>query len=149
MKRWPGIFDLPAPDSTDEDFLTIFTPALKFYFIWVFVYLLYNYFMGRHYGMPDSKLDSQTMYTFRTNKFAAKVCGWKPDTYETRHAFKPILIHMFVHAIMTTLVIAFSYVMYHNMVVHSCWCFFILCSAAWNGAMRYYNMMTKYFIKSL
>lgn len=28
MKRWPGVFDLPMPDSAHEDYWTITTPAL-------------------------------------------------------------------------------------------------------------------------
>lgn len=99
--------------------------------------------------MPDSKLDSQTMYTFRTNKFAANLCGWKADTYETRHAFKPILKHMVIHAIFSFGIISFSYVMYHSFWVHSAWCFFILSTAAWNGAMRYYKMMTSFFVSTM
>ena len=52
---------------------------------------------------------------------------------------------MIIHALLVFLAISFSYLLYLNFYVHSFFIFFIGSMCAWNGAMKYYKMMTKYY----
>ena len=148
MKTFPGIFDLPDPNS-QETFMEIFVPSTTIYLLWAVAYILYMYFVGRYHGLPDSKYDSSPRYTYRTNKLFASICRFDDRTIESRQSMTPILIHQTFHAILVIAQTAFSCLMWHHFWVHSVFCIFILSVCAYNGAMRYYNMMTKYFIKSL
>ena len=83
MEKFPGILDLPAPDS-QETFMDLYVPAMSIYFIWWVLYLFYIIFVGRYHGVPDSKYDTQVHYTFRTTKAMAKICGFDNRTRESR-----------------------------------------------------------------
>ena len=83
MKAFPGIFDLPLPES-EETFMDLFAPSMTIYGIWWVAYMMYVVLIGRYHGIEDSKLDTQCRYTFRTNKGFAKFCGFDASTKESR-----------------------------------------------------------------
>ena len=129
--------------------MDLFVPAMSVYFVWWVLYLVYVYLVGRFLGVPDSQYDTQIHYTFRTNKTMAGFCGYDGSTREGRSALVPQIKHQIFHALLVGAQTAFSCLMWHHYWVHSLFCFFILSVCAYNGAIRYYKMMTLYFIKNL
>ena len=97
---------------------------------------------GRFYGTPHTKYDTAYHYTMRSSK----LFGYSNDKY---YAITPLVIYMALHALGTFCTITFSYILWNSFWGHTAFCFAILSICIYNGANRYYNMMTKYYIKSL
>jgi len=72
--------------------MDLFIPSMTIYFVWWVAYIVYVVLIGRYHGLPDSKYDTQSKYTFRTNKGMAKICGYDDRTKESRAALGPQII---------------------------------------------------------
>jgi len=83
------------------------------------------------------------------NPGIAKVLGYDGSTAETHAAFGPIIKFMIILGIGLNLSIALSYVLWNNFWAHTAFVCILFLFCTWNGAMRYFNMMTKYYVKSL
>lgn len=147
LKRWPGVFDLPNPDlPVTETFADIFVPTCIFYFGWWSLYFVWVFFHGRYQGLPQSKYDTLFHWGLSSNKTLAKLCNYDPSNTSQ---MLPIFKFMCIHAAFFNISICWSYVMWLEFHVHTLFCLFLFGSATWMGAIRYYNMMTKYYLKSL
>ena len=60
-----------------------------------------------------------------------------------------MFIMMTLHALAIGVQTAISCLMWHHYWIHSIFCVLILSQCAYNGAIRYYKMMTVFFIKGL
>jgi hypothetical protein len=151
MKTYPGIFDIPDPNKPiTESFWTIFAPPMAFYFVWWFLYyFVYMFFFGRHLGAPWHKLDTLYFWTMQTSKPQAKFCGFDGSTPESRKRMFPIFKYMLIHASLFVSTIAFSYLLYLNFWVHTCFTVGLFCLCTYSGAVRYFKMMTSYYEKGL
>jgi hypothetical protein len=109
---------------------------------WWVLYMVYMIARGRFYGVPQTKYDTAYHYTMRSTK----MFGYSNEKY---YQISPLVLFMSCHAFGAFLTISFSYVLWNNFWLHTGFCFTILSICIYNGAMRYYNMMTKYYIKSL
>lgn len=150
MQTYPGIFDLPDPSKPfAESFWDLFLPTIGFYYCWFFFYVLYMYFVGRHHGSPWSKFDTLYFWTMKNDKSQAKFCGYDESTPEKRKRMGPIMKYMFIHNMLFGISPAIAYLCYMNFWVHTAWCCLLFVSCTYYGALRYYNMMTRYYIGKL
>ena len=98
-----------------------------------------------HHGI-DSIL---YFWTMQTDKFQAKLIGFDASTPEQRQRIFPIFKYMLIHATLFVSTIAFSYVLYFNFWVHTCFTVGLFCLCTYYGAVRYFKMMTTYYQKGL
>lgn len=144
------IFDLPDPkDTLSESFLTVVGPAYAFYACWWVMYVLYMFFYGRYIGSPWHKYDTLYFWTMQSNKPMAKAFGFDCSTPEKRIRMLPIMKYMTFNIFFFGCTIAFSYLVYLNFWVHTAFVLYLFSSVCYYGALRYFNMMTKYYVKKV
>jgi hypothetical protein len=134
------------PNNNTETFLEVVSPALTFYMVWWLTYMIFFMVFGRFLGMPQTKYDTLFHLTARDNKSAGAMFGYNQDEYWT---IGPFIKYMVSHLIGATISISFSYVLWQSFWVHTAFCCSLFAYCTYNGARRYYNMMTKYYKKSL
>jgi len=146
---FPGIFSLPQPDDMTATFQDIFMPGFYFWLCWFVVYMIFSFFVGRHHGTPYSKYE--TCYMLQLNGLPAirDMLGYDGSTAETHARFGPFLKYMTLLGIGCLGSISFTYVLWFNYWAHTAFCLTLFLFCTWNGAIRYFNMMTKYYVKSL
>lgn len=142
------IFDLPDP-TKNASFWDIFVPAFLFYICWWVLYIIYLITYGRHIGAPWHKYDTLYHWTMQSNKPMAKAFGYDASSKEKRIRLLPIAKYMSFNVCFFTGTIAFSYLMYLNFWVHTVFVGYLFSSVTYYGALRYYNMMTKFYIKKV
>ena len=142
--QWPGLF---GEDHADEvTFTDLFTPAAAGYIIWWIPFTLWMLVSGRFHSLTTTGWDTVYMSTLKGNGGVRKVVGLDANEVDTRASeIFPVLVYMVVHAALCFACIALSYPMYHSRVLHTLFCVSLLCVSAWNGAVRYDKMMTRYY----
>ena len=145
-EEFPGIFMIPDPHQSNETFWELVSPAFAFYMIWWVVYFLFFLLKGRFLGSPESFYDTTYHALMRDNKGAASLCGYDQYWYDSVSCLSK---YMTYHLIGSFLLISFSYLLWFNYWVHTVFCTSLFMYCTYNGAQRYYNMMTKYYRKSL
>ena len=141
-ERWPNTFTIPDPDIISESFWDVVSPGIYVYTTWWTLYVLFFLIKGRHLGLPYSDYDTLYHYTMRKDKVAASVCGFNSDKHE--NVF-PFIKYMALHWLGASLMISFSYLLWFNYWLHTLFCSSLFMFCTYNGATRYYNMMTKYY----
>jgi len=68
---------------------------------------------------------------------------------EKPYAKTPVFRYSFFHAIYFIVEIVFAYLFFHNHYLHLAWILFLFSYTLWNGATRYYKMMTTYYTKTM
>ena len=68
-----------------------------------------------------------------------------PDHYP--EDFWPCLMFLVAHATISLTQIAFSYLIYNSLWLHTFFALYIFCTAIYNGAVKYFKMMTTYYVK--
>ena len=149
--KYPGIFNLPDPDKVmNESLWEIFAPAMAFYFIWWVPYTFgYMLFLGRFQGNPWNYYDNVYINSIKGSKAQAKAIGWDSSTPESRSRFLPVLKFMIGHALVVTLVVAFSYLLWFSFWAHTMFAASLFVSCTFHGSMRYFKMMTTYYEKGM
>lgn len=151
-KAWPGVFDIPkldAPLSEGPTLWDIWYPSYMFYLAWAVSYLAFMLLFGRHYGAPFKKWDTMFHDTMHAFPMMAKVCTYDESTDQKRRRCLPFIIFSLLHAAQMVIQYAISYVTYYSFWAHTALCLTLFTSASWYGALRYFNMMTKYYLKRI
>ena len=93
------------------------------------------------------KGETDTLFSWAMRDTPAGIyCGYN---YEEPTNIAPIVKYCLGHAIGFTIFIAWSYVSYLNFWVHSCIAVILFTYATWNGATRYFRMMTVYYVRHM
>lgn len=149
MAMFPGIFSLPQPDDMTATFKDIFMPGFYFWLCWFVVYMIFSFVVGRHHGTPYSKYETCYMLQLNGLPPVRDMLGYDGSTAETHARFGPFLKYMTLLGIGCLGTISFTYVLWFNFWAHTAFCLSLFLFCTWNGAIRYFNMMTKYYVKSL
>jgi len=107
--------------------------------------IIWLVFKGRFVHPPNSELGTIYHLSMESPKFAS-IVGYEKDN---KSALKPVFVYMFLHLVVSLIMIALSYPLILNAYVHTIFCLFLFSWAAWNGAIKYYSMMTRYYEKKL
>ena len=89
-----------------------------------------------------------TLYHWNVNNYGwcRNMTGFDP---KNPYAFKAVLIHSAVHAMLSLGFTSLSYFMFHSFALHTLFCMTLMSVAIWNGAKRYYKMMTRFYEKPM
>ena len=145
-EQWPNVFMIPDPHEITETFWDIVSPALAAYVFWWILYFIYFLIRGRHLGIPQTNFDTVYHEAMRNNKAVSTLCGYDEERYYDIACFSK---YMAYHLLGSSLLISFSYILWFNYWIHTVFCASLFLFVTYNGAQRYYNMMTKYYRKSL
>ena len=149
QKRFPDVFDIPDFSGT-ETFLELFLPPYIFYMAWAVLYLIWMIVIGRHHGLPHTeKYDTVFHETMRGQPWLHNIIGYDDSTPEKRIKILPIVKFQICQCLAIAITMAFGYLLWWNFWVHTAWCAVLFSSCTYFGAVRYFNMMTKYYMKSL
>ena len=132
-----------------ETFVQLFAPAALFYMAWWVIFIVFSWFVARHHGLPFSKRDTVYAETMRKSPALAKKLGYDPSSAETNAHFVPFLKYIVLHALACLAAIAISTIFWYNFYLHTAFIVLTFVSATYYGAIRYFNMMTKYYVKTL
>lgn len=147
--QWPGLF---GEDHADEvRFADLFIPAILCYFTWWVPFTTWMLLSGRFHSLKSTGLDTVYVITLQGNFAVRYAVGLSLDEVETPKATRVVhvLRYMVLHFVLCAAAIALSYPLYHSYVLHTAFCVGIFCVSAWNGAVRYNKMMTRYYEKRL
>ena len=120
-----------------------------FYLCWAGSYLTFMLLFGRHYGAPFKKWDTMFHDTMHAFPIMKKICTYDESDDHKRRRCLPFIIFSFLHASMMSIQYCISYLTYNSFWAHSFLCMTLFTSASWYGALRYFNMMTKYYLKRI
>jgi hypothetical protein len=142
--QWPGLF---GADHADEvTFTDLFTPAAAVYVAWWVPFTLWMLASGRFHSPKATGWDTVYVATLKGNGGVRWIVGLGADEVDTRASdVLPTMRYMMVHAALCFACIALSYPLYHSRVLHTVFCVGLFCASAWNGAVRYDKMMTRYY----
>jgi len=149
LMAFPGIFDLPEPTDYSATFLDIFLPGLYFYAVWWVLFIVYTLVYARYQGTPYSKYETCYILHVNDKPWFKKMIGYDGSTLETHARMGPFMIYFTMHLVGTLSLIALSYVFWNYFWAHTALVLLLFFWATWNGAQRYFNMMTKYYIKAI
>lgn len=82
----------------------------------------------------------------RTNPTAVAICGFDK---ENPSQIGPFIKYCLCHGFFFNLFIAWSYLVWLNFYAHTVVGVFLFTYATWNGAVRYFKMMTTYYVKHM
>ncbi len=89
-----------------------------------------------------------TLYHWNVNNYGwcRNMTGFDP---KNPYAFKAVLIHAVLHAVLSLSMASLSYFMFHSFWLHTLYVMALFSVAAKNGATRYFKMMTRYYEKAI
>lgn len=149
LAMFPGIFNLPQPDDMTATFKDVFMPGFYFYSVWFVLYMIYSFIWGRHCGTPYSHYETCFILQMKGAPPVAKMLGYDGSTAETHARFGPFVKYMLALCVGCLGVMAFTYVLWFSFWAHTTFVLTLFLFCTWNGAIRYFNMMTKYYVSSL
>ena len=101
---------------------------------------------GRHHSLETTGIDMVYYKSMRERKTLSKVCGFNK---EKPKAIFAILKYDLVHAFSCILCFSVSYFFIFSLKVHTCWCISLVVVSSYNGSVKYYKMMIKYYCNVL
>jgi len=117
--------------------------------LWWVLFIVFSWFVARHYGIPFTKRDTVFVEMMRKSPGVAKMFRYDASSKETNAHFLPFMKYIICHLFCVFLAIAVSTVFWYNWWIHSAFVITCFISATYYGAIRYFNMMTKYYVKTL
>ena len=142
---WPGVFGI-TPEVHDVTFVQMFLPAFLFYLAWWIPYTIWSLTHAKTIGRPQH--EQQTLFAWMSESMpgVAKILGYdKQDPQALAPRFKFCLFHL-VYSVVAILI---SYPLFQSKIAHTIYVFLICNVCAWNGATKYYKMMTTYYFKAI
>jgi hypothetical protein len=159
-RAFPGI--LPTRDLGDAEhavaYKALVAPALCTYFAWWFAFAAWMMLDGRRRGnvgnagtAGDKKSKTHDTVYHRTLGGAeanalGKLAGYNPNA---SHKKTPVAKYLLAHAVLCVALICVSPLFYRSYAAHTAFVCALLCCSVWNGARRYYWIMTKGYEKRL
>jgi len=130
-------------------FMDMFMPTFYFYITWWVLFVIYTFLYARYHGTPYSKYETCFMLYMNGFPPIAKAFGYDGSTAEKHARMGPFLIYQTILGFGALAVISFSFIFWKYFWAHTAFVVILFLFCTWNGAMRYFNMMTKYYVKSL
>ena len=159
-RAFPGI--LPTRDLGDAEhavaYEALVAPALRTYFAWWLAFAVWMMLDGRRRGnvgnagtAGDNKSKTHDTVYHRTLGGAeanalGKLAGYDPNV---SHKKTPVAKYLLAHAVLCVALICVSPLFYRSYAAHTAFVCALLCCSVWNGARRYYWIMTKGYEKRL
>ena len=159
-RAFPGI--LPTRDLGDAEhavaYEALVAPALCTYFAWWLAFAVWMMLDGRRRGnvgnagtAGDNKSKTHDTVYHRTLGGAeanalGKLAGYDPNV---SHKKTPVAKYLLAHAVLCVALICVSPLFYRSYAAHTAFVCALLCCSVWNGARRYYWIMTKGYEKRL
>ena len=159
-RGFPGI--LPTRDLGDAEhavaYEALVAPALCTYFAWWLAFAAWMMLDGRRRGnvgtagtAGDKKSKTHDTVYHRTLGGAeanalGKLAGYNPNA---SHKKTPVAKYLLAHAVLCVALICVSPLFYRSYAAHTAFVCALLCCSVWNGARRYYWIMTKGYEKRL
>ena len=159
-RAFPGI--LPTRDLGDAEhavaYEALVAPALCTYFAWWLAFAAWMMLDGRRRGnvgtagtAGDKKSKTHDTVYHRTLGGAeanalGKLAGYNPNA---SHKKTPVAKYLLAHAVSCVALICVSPLFYRSYAAHTAFVCALLCCSVWNGARRYYWIMTKGYEKRL
>ena len=159
-RAFPGI--LPTRDLGDAEhavaYEALVAPALCTYFAWWLAFAAWMMLDGRRRGnvgnagtAGDKKSKTHDTVYHRTLGGAEAnalglLVGYDPNA---SHKKSPVAKYLLAHAVLCVALICVSPLFYRSYAAHTAFVCALLCCSVWNGARRYYWIMTKGYEKRL
>ena len=163
-RAFPGILPVRDLDDTENTvpYGALIAPALRLYFAWWLAFAAWMMLDGRRRGnagragrADDAATETNTKthdtVYHRTRGGAeanalGKLAGYDPNA---SHKKTPVVKYLLAHAVSCAALICVSPVFYRSYAAHTAFVCALLCCSVWNGARRYYWIMTKGYEKRL
>ena len=147
---FPGLLPAPyRPRDVDASYADLVLPALRLYAAWWVVFTTWMLAHGRHHGHRNASGSTHdTVYH-------ATLGGKKPGTatspvgnalgYDPARpaALGPLMRYLFAHAAVCAGLVALSPAFWRSFWAHTLFVLALLACSVWNGARRYFWMMSK------
>ena len=144
-KLWPGLFGIPI--DHDFTFWEMFIPAMKIYMIWWVLNLSWLLTYAKKLGQPHYEQD--TLFAWCAKNYP-NFFKWAYNYDDTKpQANWPRIGFMLTHILYAGASCSIAYPLYHYYWAHCLYLIIIFSICAWNGANRYFKMMTIYYEKAL
>lgn len=157
-RAFPGILpvrELIEQKKNDIAYGALVAPALRLYCAWWLAFAAWMMLDGRRRGnvgarRGDGKKTHDTVYhrTLGGAKANAlgKLAGYDPSA---SHKKTPVAKYLLAHAVLCVALICVSPLFYRSFAAHTAFVCALLCCSVWNGARRYYWIMTQGYEKRL
>ena len=159
-RAFPGILPVRDLDDTENTvpYGALIAPALRLYFAWWLAFAVWMMLDGRRRGnvgnagtAGDNKSKTHDTVYHRTLGGAeanalGKLAGYDPNV---SHKKTPVAKYLLAHAVLCVALICVSPLFYRSYAAHTAFVCALLCCSVWNGARRYYWIMTKGYEKRL
>ena len=163
-RAFPGILPVRDLDDTENTvpYGALIAPALRLYFAWWLAFAAWMMLDGRrrgNAGRAGRADDAATETNTKTHDTVyhrtlggaeanalGKLAGYDPNA---SHKKTPVVKYLLAHAVSCAALICVSPVFYRSYAAHTAFVCALLCSSVWNGARRYYWIMTKGYEKRL
>ena len=158
-EAFPGI--LPVRDLGDTAdavaYGALVAPALRLYFAWWVAFAAWMMLDGRRRGKAGNAGDAATETKTHDTVYhrtlggaeanaLGKLVGYDPNA---SHKKTPVAKYLLAHAVLCAALICVSPVSYRSRAAHTAFVCALLCCSVWNGARRYYWIMTEGYEKRL
>ena len=152
---FPGVLGMPTPASAVDDltYMETVLPAVSVYVVWWILHTAWLLLHGRHHGhgsagtkRAGSCHDTVYHLTMRTTPGFAKFVGFKAE--ESSGLF-PALKYMCSHAVACLFTVLIAPVFWRYFWAHTAFVCSLLVCSCWNGACKYYGMMTSSYERRL
>ncbi len=144
---FPGI--LPVPASASEvhaPYLDLVRPALILYFAWWLAYTAWLLVHGRHHGHVSKSKHDTIYHSTLCNPKLGKPAGFDP---KDPAKVTPVVWYMLTHAFISIVLICISPLWWRSYVAHTAYVSALLATSVWNGAKKYFYMMTTGYERAL
>ena len=163
-RAFPGILPVRDLDDTENTvpYGALIAPALRLYFAWWLAFAAWMMLDGRrrgNAGRAGRADDAATETNTKTHDTVyhrtlggaeanalGKLAGYDPNA---SHKKTPVVKYLLAHAVSCAALICVSPVFYRSYAAHTAFVCALLCCSVWNGARRYYWIMTKGYEKRL
>ena len=163
-RAFPGILPVRDLDDTENTvpYGALIAPALRLYFAWWLAFAAWMMLDGRrrgNAGRAGRADDAATETNIKTHDTVyhrtlggaeanalGKLAGYDPNA---SHKKTPVVKYLLAHAVSCAALICVSPVFYRSYAAHTAFVCALLCCSVWNGARRYYWIMTKGYEKRL
>lgn len=145
-KTWPGVFGITPELHLDVTFTQMFQPAFLFYLGWWIPYTIWSLTHAKTIGRPQHEQETLFAWMSESMPGVANIVGYEKQNPQ---ALAPRFKFCLIHLIFSTMAIAISYPLFLNKVAHTIYVFLICNVCAWNGAKKYFKMMTTYYTKAI
>lgn len=147
---WPGTFDSFrfTPMEAELSWFDMWKNAAVVYGVWWVLFAVWMVVHGRFQSKETTGMSTVYEFNVRRNKAVSAVLGIKDPEKDFPRVVN-VLKYMAMHAVLVLGGFLNGVACAKSWHWHTFICTFIVLTAMWNGAQRYYKIMTRFYVKKI